>query len=1528
MSDFDIDIIMANPNSASQAGGTGNSHSHTPGGYVHYTIRMQDRPDFTFVLPKNVSGQEVFAGVLAGLELGPEAEYFGLFFPDTTPKQWLSLQELVKKQTSIRNNTVILQFGVKFFVSHPNKLVHPDTQWHFFRQILDDLSTKKLIIHDRETKLQLWGHAAQAQLKDFDPSVHKHGYLVSGGIVPAGISIDDPQSQTDVQTLHERLNGVPPYSAMFNFLLLACQQEAYGCEFFSGIRQGKTVVLGISCFGIKIYPEETPGDERTRLAYYSWSDIGHISYRGRVFTVVQRGSKGSNKSSSKKDSVRCQTKVYCHSMWSSAVQRHTFHRRKRVPLPMKEGTPFRRAIGLSTESPIKRSKMSGRTEHEIMRIAQVQGRSHVAQSPYGRSFTNPSSMTSTPMHNNNNNHSTEVEPSVTVPPPPPPPMEIMEDPEPTPAPEPEPEPEPVVEAVTGAEHPESDNYDVGETTSFADPNAAIEAANNTTDGEQELAGAKTDDNDEDDTDEDEDSSSSSEDEDLPPLPKDNEWWDDQGDIRAEHEGGQQVEDQQWVDNQLSAVVGDEELFEMNMDSENENEQSMLATKPIMDAGTAEEENHRSGFHVRALFTFYESSIGHMKAQRPSTTYRVISFDAGDVFYVLDRSKQEFDVNDVPTDDWWIIEDPTDFNNLAVIPSNNLLSNLSVSRVNEVLEYQPVHKVYPSETAVRPGLVVGPLKDEVAELLMERSPNFRGCVPYTSREIRDDDEPGTDYHFTTMDKMLEMIRSEQFVEHMTYNGHYYGTTYDSIREASAGKKQCIIPLHNANDTEKIRQAILGLKRQAMGPVVVFLRPTNKQSMQAVANQDFWMDEDDIEFQYSLSREIERDLSTIIDKTITFSMDIPFIAEKVESVFLEYSTRPFWAPDTCSLPRAHPLFDGSSSTAPPSNNSDTAEKEPQASKKPAQAAEPEPKLKVKAKNLSLQEAIQQSARRRSERSGSELFLEDEQDDKPVDWNNLLGRKNQDGDNRNSTVSNTSDESARSSSSGAAPKMKVKKLSLQDAVNARRVSVEGAIPEETETQSTEAPTTTVPVASTLAEESSTDPEPVSTPDSTAPQEQQPQQTTTTSEQMSQPQEQDTGTTVVKREKKGRARKQKDNREFSTFGLSSYDGDQDEEDEDGYIEIGDTQQTNDDQNNQKETQATTNQEELGSFGGMSSFQEPAPATRKNSLAAFSALNSVAAGGGTDTTPAATGNAEAIIKGELFDTHAITIERGVKGFGFSFEGGTDQPRRIGDDNVYVSRIASGGAAGNAGLKVGDRIIEANGTKFLKVTHETATRVFLSNHIVNLKVARFTNNNNRGGLGTAPGTTIVEHGRSTVMMEEVIEFAKVKGGLGFSLKGGADHPRAPGDHNIYISKIVPGGAADMDGRLQTDDRIVEANNTSLLGVTHGVAIAILRSNAAGVKLRIARKCERVKLIPDNGVYGLGIRGGKDSDGSLEISNLKAGSPAALAGLTAGYQIVHLNGILGSSLTLQEAKDEIRGSKNELDLIVYRSRKSRASVSQG
>uniref|UniRef100_A0A8V5H8J1 Uncharacterized protein n=1 Tax=Melopsittacus undulatus TaxID=13146 RepID=A0A8V5H8J1_MELUD len=92
--------------------------------------------------------------------------------------------------------------------------------------------------------------------------------------------------------------------------------------------------------------------------------------------------------------------------------------------------------------------------------------------------------------------------------------------------------------------------------------------------------------------------------------------------------------------------------------------------------------------------------------------------------------------------------------------------------------------------------------------------------------------------------------------------------------------------------------------------------------------------------------------------------------------------------------------------------------------------------------------------------------------------------------------------------------------------------------------------------------------------------------------------------------------------------------------------------------------------------------------------------------------------------------------------------------------------------------------------------------------------------------------------ETIMEVNLMKGpkGLGFSIAGGIGNQHIPGDNSIYITKIIEGGAAQKDGRLQIGDRLLAVNNTNLQDVRHEEAVAALKNTSDMVYLKVAKPC--------------------------------------------------------------------------------------------
>uniref|UniRef100_A0A8C7WSA5 PDZ domain-containing protein n=1 Tax=Oryzias sinensis TaxID=183150 RepID=A0A8C7WSA5_9TELE len=120
----------------------------------------------------------------------------------------------------------------------------------------------------------------------------------------------------------------------------------------------------------------------------------------------------------------------------------------------------------------------------------------------------------------------------------------------------------------------------------------------------------------------------------------------------------------------------------------------------------------------------------------------------------------------------------------------------------------------------------------------------------------------------------------------------------------------------------------------------------------------------------------------------------------------------------------------------------------------------------------------------------------------------------------------------------------------------------------------------------------------------------------------------------------------------------------------------------------------------------------------------------------------------------------------------------------------------------------------------------------------------------------------------------------FCIAGGVGNQHVPGDNSIYVTKIIEGGAAHRDGRLQIGDKILAVNHMSLENVLHEDAVSALK-NTGEVPRRVCIQ---------RGSTGLGfnIVGGEDGEG-IFISFILAGGPADLSGdLRKGDQILSVS----------------------------------------
>uniref|UniRef100_A0A674D821 PATJ crumbs cell polarity complex component n=1 Tax=Salmo trutta TaxID=8032 RepID=A0A674D821_SALTR len=249
-----------------------------------------------------------------------------------------------------------------------------------------------------------------------------------------------------------------------------------------------------------------------------------------------------------------------------------------------------------------------------------------------------------------------------------------------------------------------------------------------------------------------------------------------------------------------------------------------------------------------------------------------------------------------------------------------------------------------------------------------------------------------------------------------------------------------------------------------------------------------------------------------------------------------------------------------------------------------------------------------------------------------------------------------------------------------------------------------------------------------------------------------------------------------------------------------------------------------------------------------------------------------------------IEIAKGRSGLGLSIVGGKDTQL----DAIVIHEVYEEGAAARDGrLWAGDQILEVNGVDLRNVAHEDAiTALRQTPAKVCLKVlrdeARYRDQENLDVFS--------------------VELQKKAGrGLGLSIVGKRNGT------GVFISDVVKGGAAELDGRLMQGDQIISVNGDDMRSASQETVAAILKMSHVSANSTIVTPHPPLNSTPSTSqllnnvrkpmtgptdALGISIAGGKDSplgDIPIFLAMIQANGVAAKTHrLKVGDRIVSIN----------------------------------------
>ncbi|XP_069771264.1 protein scribble homolog isoform X10 [Narcine bancroftii] len=334
-----------------------------------------------------------------------------------------------------------------------------------------------------------------------------------------------------------------------------------------------------------------------------------------------------------------------------------------------------------------------------------------------------------------------------------------------------------------------------------------------------------------------------------------------------------------------------------------------------------------------------------------------------------------------------------------------------------------------------------------------------------------------------------------------------------------------------------------------------------------------------------------------------------------------------------------------------------------------------------------------------------------------------------------------------------------------------------------------------------------------------------------------------------------------------------------------------------------------------------------------------------------------------------LTIHRETGGLGISIAGGKGStPYKGEDEGIFISRVSEEGPAAQAGVRVGDKLLEVNGVCLQDAEHHKAVEALRSSGgLVTMAILRERMVEPENAITVTPlrpeddyaprdrraGRRFMDESEDGVVRELYsTSLARQEKGLGFSIAGGkGSTPYKAGDTAIFISRLAEGGCAHRDGVLRVGDRVVsviadglaaaaglrvgdrilEVNGMDVRHATHQEAVMALLSPQRHIQLLIRRDPPprgmqeiQIEKMPGEKL-GISVRGGAKghagnpfdaTDEGIFISKMSSSGAAARDGrLRMGLRILEVNNHSLLGMTHAEAVRVLRGVGDTLTILV-------------
>jgi guanylate kinase len=115
------------------------------------------------------------------------------------------------------------------------------------------------------------------------------------------------------------------------------------------------------------------------------------------------------------------------------------------------------------------------------------------------------------------------------------------------------------------------------------------------------------------------------------------------------------------------------------------------------------------------------------------------------------------------------------------------------------------------------------KSTLVNELLKRVPDLDFSISYTTRLPRGAEKNGKQYYFVSHEEFEKMIADDEFLEHASVFGHYYGTSNRFLRQAEHNGHDLLLDI----DVQGAEQ----IKRKLPEAVSIFVLPPDRRTLEA-------------------------------------------------------------------------------------------------------------------------------------------------------------------------------------------------------------------------------------------------------------------------------------------------------------------------------------------------------------------------------------------------------------------------------------------------------------------------------------------------------------------------------------------------------------------------------------------------------------------------------------------------------------------------------------------------------------------------